>query len=1455
MSRSAGLIWRILLGGLALALLLTLLTPLGPWAGTRLLRRLAAAQGWRIEVADHAGSLLGGFSLNGLVAASQATGIRIAVEQVKISPWSYTVKIARPDLRLRIAPTPAEKPAAKSADETLLRLPIEHLPDIEVSQGHIVIEWPEAAQALEVNDLRILYRAVDDTSGRLTAFLPQVALSEKEQVALRGEVKLEGRLSPTMVEVDSLGVAVEMDTIRVEGEASGKLTLLPGLPLTAQLTARLQTRSKALRAELKASGEGGLEPSDLQIELRGSIEHPQLQRMDLSAWVKSGEKKVTLDSLWLGLLGGELVARGDYYPHADSLEVRARIGGVDLTLLPKDLASGVASGWLDATLNLEKRGYDVDLGLQLRGLELLPGKPLDLELEASHRFDRSTRVELTSPLLTLTASGTVDPIALIDSAHFAESYDLKLDGVLKPEPLVNLKAAPVRVTGRARPDLLELQLRTPRLPGTFGEKFGELTLELNLVENRYLEAALALEEDLLALRLGMDISKGEVDSLVSFLAPLGLQRLVPGLQGNLRGQMRAHGKLETGDLHLSSRFDLPGAAYGDWRTGPLTLRLAFEDQRATCLLKGSGLQIEAVLDTAKQLSGRAAFDGTLLYRKEGEEAVVLSGELDWRARIDQLEAGEVSLDLERLQLRQDGWEVSSRQPLRMKYTAGDLRVEQLDLQTPLGPLSIAGSVVDDTLSMIVRMPDLDLRQVLPELTLKGSGQAELTGTLQEPRVKGRVDLQKVLMDTLELGDVEVRLGMADSLTLEVLLLQEERDEPAVEVLLKMPAGPLLRGFADTTDGNARLKFAARKVDLKAPLTFALQRAVRGWLQLEGELSVPMARLDSSTSWQDLQGKIAFQGLQLRTEVEGDSLRLDLVPGGGLLLDGDRLQLRDLQLQLQRYDRDAGRFLPAGGLRLGGDLRGGSDTHLSLALEKVDLITFNGPEGMASLQALVAGTLQQPDIKVDLAIDTEDLGKMRGKLEGDASGAEFRINWTTPLEDSLEVRGALPWNWERGKIDAEQGWLHARTEGFGLSTFAEQFPELDHLDGVIAIDLRVEGLGENVSLEGYADVEDLEFALLDVKPVYIFPQGRLEFSGTRGEFRNFVSPARKENGRMELSGYIDMARSDEPQFSVNLQTEGLVFRYEDIFRAPDIDMTISLEGSNSSSRLVGNVRLNEPVAEAVLVTFNAPPVPPPPPTLRDEFMENMAMELFVDIRDLQVDSELAQVRISGGIDVGGTFYKPIFQGDMEIDAGKVFILNRQFDFEKGRIVLNSLVPTRSILDVAYDPLLLDPELDMTASCSLVDHQDDIDYTVTLNVQGTAQAPAPEFLSTPAKDFNSIVRLLAFGSVSSQLEYTTALGTAAGQLLSKQVEKVGLDEFTVLPSSAVIGSDPGDPAILMGKYFGAIPFPMWVRYEATVNEMSSGEVRLEHKLKSYLTITGAAQSKYDRYGLGIGLKKDF
>ena len=156
-------------------------------------------------------------------------------------------------------------------------------------------------------------------------------------------------------------------------------------------------------------------------------------------------------------------------------------------------------------------------------------------------------------------------------------------------------------------------------------------------------------------------------------------------------------------------------------------------------------------------------------------------------------------------------------------------------------------------------------------------------------------------------------------------------------------------------------------------------------------------------------------------------------------------------------------------------------------------------------------------------------------------------------------------------------------------------------------------------------------------------------------------------------------------------------------------------------------------------------------------------------------------------------------------------------------------------------------------------EDQEYEIIFKLQGPVQEVAPRFVSEPSVEDTELLMLVAFGSRSSpsallSAENRGALYSTAGQLLlSRQVKKIGLDEFQILPSGTVLGT-VGEPSVRMGKYF-KIPLPVWVRYEASTKDPSLGEFRVEHKLRSYLTITGQAQSEYERYGLGLGLKKEF
>ena len=1460
MTRSGKRLFRLLPIGSGLVLLMILASPVGPWVLTRVLCHLAEGAGWALSVGSHRGAFISGFSLEEVRAVGEREGISAAVERVEVSPWSYAVGVVRPVVHVELKPGPREEETAVEADTGMIQLPVEYLPDVAIEEGRVGVVWLADDRRLEMGDLGMSYRATGDTLGELTLSLPRLSLIESGGMEVQGGVEAALQLSPARVWVDSLRAEVAVDRLHLDAVVRGDCSLISSMPFDFQGQLGLEAQSGESRARIAAEGAGDLQPLALRAAVRGEMQHPQLQRVALAIDVDVDEKRAVVDSLRIDLLGGSVEVEGEYLLAADSLTGGLKIREIDWSGLVEGMEAGPLEGELRAALNLKNRRYDVETTLTQRQLELLPGERIDVRLEGRHRADQSTRIGLHSSVLDLMAVGQVE----VDGIPRAGSYDLELSGELRGKSLLGVDVAPVQIEGRARPDSLQVRLATPHLPGAIGARFGKLVVDLELLENRFLEGRLTLEEELLQLGLGVDLVDGEVDSLVSSLAPLAFARLVPELDGSVKGQARGGGALDIGGLHLTSRFEMPGAAYGDWRTGPVGLQLDYRDGVASCALEGSGLLIEAEVDTVGALAVEAIFAGAVLYGKEADprasrEVVGLTGNLAWRSDLEHPEKGEGHLALEQMRLRQGEWVVSARQPIEVAYGDGDLRFERLELQTPVGPLSVTGEVAGDSLDVALILPAFDVSSLAADLELEGEGEVKLEGTLERPLLESELNLRRIRLDTLEVGNARMRLAVRDSLDLRLELFQGDPQQAVVEVELSAPAEPLLQGIADTTRGAARLDFAIGKADLEALFSYAMGQSARGWLDVEGAFAVPLARLDSSLTWRDVRGGVTFHGMEFETEVEGDSLIVGMTPGGNLLLEEDQLDLRGLQVQLERYDRDVKQFRSAGRLILGGSLQGGSASELTLNLEELDLLVFDGPEGMASGRALIGGSLQQPDIRVALQVETVELGGIQARLEGDAEGGRLQGSWTTPSADSLTVQGELPWVWEQGRIDSERGWLHFFSEGVGLSVFANRMADLDHLDGMLSADLRVDGLGEGMALEGYVGVEDLAFALLDVQPTYRFPQGKLMFSGRRGELREFISPAGRKNGRMELSGHIDLTNLDDPGFAVQLETEKLAFRFEEIFDASDIDITLALEGTPSTSRLTGDVRLNRPKAEPVLVTLNAPPVPPPPPTLRDEFLENMELDVFVDIRSLEVDSELAGMEISGAIEIGGTFYKPIFQGDMEVGEGQVFILNRQFEFEKGLIVLNSLVPTRSILDVAYDPLILNPEVDVAATCKIMPGDLDVEHTVTMSIQGPAQTVAPVFSSDPALDFNDIFRLLAFGLASSdsaveQDAYKAALGAATGQLLSKKVEKVGLDEFTVLPTGTTVET-ANELSVRMGRYFDELPLPLWVRYEAALANMSSGEVRVEHKIKSFLTLTGVAHSKEERYGLGVGLKKDF
>jgi len=1285
-------------------------------------------------------------------------------------------------------------------------------------------------------------------------------LSDLQGVPLHS-LTLDLALSPHRIDRGEIRAVGAGDSLRSDLHTSFTLGLKLPRPLQMEATATAETDSA--RGSLAAEIDGALTPLQLRGTLRGKGSAPTISAVDLRGDMRANSTRLLVDSLLVSLFNGTLTGEATYFFTRDSLKTQLRGEGFDLALAAP--FAGRAEFDLAAGVHLQHRRYAADFAALLRDVDLIPDQQFDAEIKGWHRPDGATHLDLQSPLLELVATGSSD---------LEGNYDLTLKGALQAASFLR-GAAPIAIAGQAKPDTLALQLTADHLPGELGEEFGPLAANLHLFANRYLAADLRLERDLLVARADIDLENSEVDTLVADMNSLALTRVMPGLSGRLDAVLHGEGGLAFDELRLDGRIATTSLEYAGWQTGELALDVDWDQGAARVAGGGPGVSVLAELDVDGHLTAQADFADTLLWRIDGSVAT-LGGTLRWEGPLEDLDAAQANLSLDSLLLRQGKWELQNYGPLQTDYGDGRMDLTAVHLQTSVGLLGLSGWVGRDSLSVAAELSAPELSNLASDLSATGgAGHLRIGGTLARPEAQGVITLAEMYLDTLALGDARLRLSLADvspRLATDRSLMAEFSANAGVRLALTCPAAPLFGPGA----ALAQLAIEAKAADLGPVLSYALGRPMYGRLDLDGHLTAALG--DSMPSWRDLSGHIDVYGLAIESQATADSLRLDLLSGGQFAFGEGRVVLDSLAIGLRRYDRDRLALQPAGTLQLAGQLEGTKPSKIELALKDVDLAFFGGPKGLVQLDAEVSGTASAPQVTADLAVETADLGALRGQLVGDQHGSDWHLNWTTLLDDSLTVTGRVPWDLQAGTLSLDESWLEARSDGIGLLFIGDLIAELDHLDGRISADLRAEGLDSTLSLQGQIGVVGLEFALLDLEPIYALPDGQLQFSGRKIELVGFSVEKEPKRGfrSASLTGQLDLAQLDDPSFDLQLRVERMTSYYEDVgqsFKADDIDMDLSFAGSVSASKLAGRIRIDQPKSEASLVVLTLP-VPPPPAALRDEFLENMALAVEVDIRGLALDSELAEVEASGAVEVGGTFYKPLFQGDIIIDEGQIFVLNQQFNITQGRVVFNRLAPTKSILDVMYDPLELNPTLDLEAKTDeITDIQDNEKYVATLTLRGPAQKSVPQLSAEPTENESldplgpgGTVNLLAFNMAnpdyaqafeSTSEAFSTAaaiFGTTAGQLLSKQVEKVGLNEFTVLPSSEIVGAEPGSPALRAGKYLGGLPLPLWVRYEAMLKEMAEGEVRVEHKIK-FLTIVGLAQSKHDHYGLGIGLKREF
>ena len=1430
------------LGALAAAAAALLATPAGVWLAARGAEWAAGSRGWSLSIGETGGVLVAAPRF-GAVEAGTAEGLEVRVEELVARPWERRLSLRAPAVRWRLEAASDTAAAVSGPDAPAsglpLILPVDDLPRIDVVDGAFELTSGDGP-SVELRGGEARLAPGEPPSGAvldLSAGSWSVAL---DSTAAAGRLSTRWRLGEREVVLEE--ARAEWSAAGVgRGTLGGRGRFVLGAAMEVDVRLALEGQVGSMQVErLEVRARGPASPPRIEVRARGEGSAAGLGEVGLALAGGVDTSGVRADSLRLEAAGGALSGRGRYRPASGSLRAEVALQEIDLGLAPGGFA-GRAGGRLtvDGTLVSPR----ASLALKVAGLEGIAPRPVDLSLDGSLEGGGLSLTARSPGLGELTASG--------DLSLETGRYDLELAGDLDGGPWIG-SSLPASVRGRWRPGSLDLRLRSEELPFGLGLT-GPLVADATLRDFRHLDLTLGLGAGQLSARLGTDLASPQLDTVSVAALGLDLSGLSALVEGRASGSAAVDGLLGE-DGRGGLRLGVDDLRLAGWSLGATTLAADYVRGAVELSAAAPGAELRARVDTAGRTRARATLEDAVLRRAGAPDSVRVSGRVSASGDLRDPEAGSLELRLDGAEASLGGWPLTLRGASVLEYAGGRGELHPSRMGTPLGEIRLQAGFEDGRIDLTAVLDSVESTGI-EELTARGRAALRLRGPPSAPELALQVDLEDLALRGRPVGAVTSTVSLGDSLRAALELRQDTSRAVHLALRLESPAAVVTGGPAAAAD-SLRLRLRARGLDATWLATHILEDSTGLRLSAGADLALPAARALESFGWVDLAGSLGVDELTLDRE----RLRLHLPQPAAARLAGGEARVDGFELPVLVFRRDSGRFEEAGALGLEAGPREGRSA-FRLRLKEVDLeaVTLAVPGGPGLPPGWIDGSLEivPLDAGVSVAagasVDLDGLGYIDASLATAAGEWSARGAWVTPVEDSLVVTAAVP---VAGGRPAWEGLsLAARSEGIDLLVLLDQVP-LESLSGRVRLDLTADSLQAGPRIAGEVEIEDLEFSIIDVRPGYRFPRGRLVLApkaggGTRGELDGLAGGPSRGPGSLRMQGWVEVAALDEIDYELRLSGE-VPYNYSEYFEAPRVGLDLALTGEPQGPLLKGTVTLDRSLSEVQLVELTDPV--PAPPAVQDPLLGGVGMDVYVDIVELKSRSELSDIEVDGRVRVYGTFYKPRFQGELEVTEGTVILLSRPFTFTRGRVVLDKLVPTYSILDLFHEPILLDPGLDLEVATRVQVPDEDQERVVTLTLQGTVLSPSPEWTS-PGLEDRQILGLLAFGTIrEDQYNYSGALYTAAGQLLlGRRVQKAGLDEFQLLPSGTAQGTI-GETSIRLGMRL-TWPLPMWVRYEAITRDPSLGQFEVEYGITSWLVLEATAHSQYELYGLGLGVSRDF
>ena len=174
----------------------------------------------------------------------------------------------------------------------------------------------------------------------------------------------------------------------------------------------------------------------------------------------------------------------------------------------------------------------------------------------------------------------------------------------------------------------------------------------------------------------------------------------------------------------------------------------------------------------------------------------------------------------------------------------------------------------------------------------------------------------------------------------------------------------------------------------------------------------------------------------------------------------------------------------------------------------------------------------------------------------------------------------------------------------------------------------------------------------------------------------------------------------------------------------------------------------------------------PQNAPDPFLESIALDIAVDVTDLDVENNVAQLTVEGGVAFGNTAQNPLVTGNaIAREDGLIKYLGATFELDAGRIDLTRRVPLENFTAlIEYPVAQLDPVLTIQARARRVRDIYGTDYEVELIASGPVSTVTPQLRAVPFDDTSpahwasgplagpEVISLLTFGMAG-----LTSLGT--------------------------------------------------------------------------------------------------